>query len=222
MPNLAFNWVWALIVALVMASGATVFLGPVIRAITERRQIIAGWTTVFIVVFLLAILIKPPRASPELIAEVPQIIIGGVSKANTPPTTSILLIIDLLNRGDLASVVRDFNLEATIDNRESYMGRIEQLPETLDLPMDNGKTVTVHARDAIYSRVLYPIPPGGEVPGVLWVWFENTDLGMFKNHVLNLTLFFDDVLGKHYTYNVPIKSNIANPKYYPGLSLSVH
>jgi hypothetical protein len=223
-PNLAYDFIRTVVVSLFISIGTFAIFGAIMRKIEGLRKNLGVSAIVFICAFILFSYLRQPPAMPQLVT-VHETLIMGTSdikgKDHTKTQTFVVPILDIVNRGTMASVTRDLRLEAKIDN-STYRGVMQMIQGDIYLQQSNGQVAFLSGMDALYNKMHIPIQPGGEVTGLLMYSFDIPQ-ETFLNHKTSFTFSFRDVMNHLQSLEMlltPVYDTELND-YYPGLNMRV-
>jgi len=188
-------------VSAVLATGVVAVLGPIARLIRGVWRAFSLFVVIFICVFIISIFIRPPALAPLFIAETDGQLATLLITEHPPlamkdtDASGILLIVELINRGNMQSVARKFALEAIIDDRDTYIGKFEPIPQTVTTTVKDGYAMTLFGGDALYNKALVPVHPGGSVTGLLLFSFGDIPRETFEHHKTTFILSFQRCVG---------------------------
>jgi hypothetical protein len=223
LPNAAYDLVKQIIVSLVIAMAGAALLGPLLNSVRGALKIAAVAAIIFISVFVVSSFVRPQPAAPNLVAVPAGIIVGN---PNVSPavgnTAGVVAILEVINRGTLASVARDWRLRAKVDDN-TFDGRAMRIPPALSLTTIDHHRVVLHEQDALYNKGSTPIQPGGSVTGLAVYTFERVPLDLFLNRRTIFIISFVDALDHEYTLETPLKPiSDTEINFYPGLTMEVY
>jgi hypothetical protein len=195
-------------------------LGPILDLARGVRNIAATAIMLFICTFALSSYVRPLPASPDLVA-VPVAIIVGSPTVVTGNVAGVAVIVEVTNRGTLASVARNWLLKARVDDAV-YDSKQIRIPPSFSLNTVNHAKVIFHQQDALYNKAGTPIQPGGSVTGIAAFNFEHVPIDVFLNRRTIFTISFVDALDREYNIETPLKPvNDSEINFYPGLTMEV-
>jgi hypothetical protein len=223
LPNAAYDLSRQIIVSLVMAIAGAALLGPLTSLVRGALKITAAAIVIFITVFVVSSFVRPQPAVPNLFP-VPQAAIVGVPRGagtSTGNAAGVVMIVEVINRGTLATVARNWSLRAKVDDT-TLDGKPERIPESFTMhTLDQGRVV-FHDRDALYNKGSAPIAPGGSITGIAAYTFEHVPLDIFLNRKTTFIISFMDAMDHAYSIESPLKPlSDTEINFYPGLTMEV-
>jgi hypothetical protein len=133
----------------------------------------------------------------------------------------VVVVMEVINRGTLASVARNWSLKVKVDD-VTYEGKQIRIPPSFALTTINHYRMIFHQQDALYVKASTPIEPGGEVTGIAAYNFEHVPMDVFLNRKTIFTISFVDALDHEYNIEAPLKPvNDTEITYFPGLTMEV-
>jgi len=216
LPNLGYDLLRTVVVAIVAATGATLLFGPIFRLLRERRQLIALWLVISITVCLVIAYIRPPQPAPQFSLTVHSMFHGGTSQNSPSLEYPVLLLVTIGNKGYMPSIMHGATLIANIDDHQ-FAGVLLEMPNSITLDHPSGKTYTFYKEDDLLPKAQIPIQPGAAVSGVLLFNIP----GLNRDTVRGSKLFFvfecKDIMGHIYKEKLTRNPALVPPYRIPGV-----
>jgi len=220
LPNAAYDLVKQLIVSLTIAMGATIILGPMLKWVQGLRMISALAIILFLSVFMIFSYIRPQAASPAF-APVPLQIVTGIPGGTKD--AGIILIMEIVNRGTMPSVARNWSSVKAVVDDHIYDGKPFRVVGTLPFHMLAGRIVTFHEQDLLQYKANTPIQPGASSTGILAYTFQGINPQIFYNRKTKFLVSFSDVMDRTYVVEFPMNPvSDDSIDYFPGITMEIN
>jgi hypothetical protein len=213
------SWgIWSLVLTAV-ARGLAWLFGMQLDSF-KRNLAFCGlmFISIFLVLSFVALnqVIGHQRSAPELKGQIDWTAIGSQAFSPNPPIT-ITLIASIRNLG-MPSIVERWSLSVILPSGRTFPTRHVRVPEELPLQREGASPIIIYGVDALYDKTeSTPIMTGGMQRGVLLFTLEGVDLHTISQPDTKLLLSYQDVLGKVYSTEKELGSQLREPLYFPGI-----
>ncbi|MGC1862593.1 MAG: hypothetical protein WA733_16130 [Methylocystis sp.] len=184
---------------MLITAAATFLMKTVFHKLSTSKEMIYFAGTFFVLVFLVADVFGVRNQQPNLSGGIQQIMVGGIRDNKD---SIVIITVTIMNSGSMQSIVKNWNIEATI-NGNSYQGAvISPAPKSFTFTSTNSSVdmptgITFHGEDDVIEKALKPVQPGGLATGVLFVDFKDLDPAVFKVGA-DFKVSYEDVFSKKY------------------------
>jgi hypothetical protein len=196
--------------AAVLLAVATSIIWALVRAPFEQRDALRET--------VLRLRTQLQSEAPELEGSIQQVMTGHVRTDAGAEELRLLVTVTVLNRGT-ASLVDNWKVTFIQANGRRHELPLIKLSPHMDLPIGNGKFVSIADTDAIYEKAQH-VDRGTQIRGFLQAGLQGFRQDEFHQNGNTVEISFTDFTGRAYrVVSEPLKGGPSDPfMYYPGTS----
>jgi hypothetical protein len=155
------------------------------------------------------------KNTPVLVSRLEYYATGFVPEFNGQ--AAVMFWVSVANLG-MQSIADGWRLETILLDGRRITSNATMMPETVTFHLANGRTRTIYREDALYNKLVNPLPQGGKVVGVLLFVMPDIKFDEVQMRGVSFTLRFNDVTGKSYESSKILSGqNAGDIEYFPGM-----
>jgi len=121
----------------------------------------------------------------------------------------------------MSSIIKNWSIEADVKGN-TYEGQLHRVTGSMSFDIGGGHSIIFNGQNSMADRSLFPIPPGGQVTGIIVATFPDVNKELYDKERPTFKITFRDVLDREYTVSRQMSArttpmDLHHIPYVPGI-----